>query len=116
LNIIRHRHEIDYVPWTDPLIVLTGLMFGYLLAAEIFSLVYRPARAGRKVAYLTLASFLFLVLTLAVLLSGQTQHGAHRELKDTIDRGEVSNSIAHGLLLTEETNPCVRPSGTGRVA
>jgi ABC-type uncharacterized transport system permease subunit len=77
LNNIRHRHEVDYVPWSDPVVILTGLMFGYLLAAEIFSLVYRPARAGRKVAYLTVASFLFLVLTLAVLLSGQTQHGTH---------------------------------------
>ena len=54
-------------------------MFGYLLTAEIFSLAYRPAREGRKVAYLTVASFLFLVLTLAMLLSGQTQHGTHPE-------------------------------------
>lgn len=75
LNNIQHRHEVDYVPWSDPLVILTGLMFGYLLVAEIFSVVYRPARAGRKVAYLTVASFLFLVLTLAVLLSGQSQHG-----------------------------------------
>jgi len=76
LNNIRHRHESDYVPWTDPVVILTGLMFLYLLVAEIFSLLYRPARAGRKVAYLTVASFGFLLLTLAVLLSGKTQHGA----------------------------------------
>ncbi|MEX0978598.1 MAG: hypothetical protein WDZ48_07090, partial [Pirellulales bacterium] len=68
LNIIQHRHETDYVPWSDPLILVTGVMFAYLLTAGIFSLVYRPARAGRKVAYLTVASFVFLVITLAVLL------------------------------------------------
>lgn len=75
LNIIRHRDETDYVPWTDPLILITGAMFAYLFSAGVFSLVYRPARAGKKVAYLTVASFVFLVITLAVLVSGQTEHG-----------------------------------------
>ena len=33
LNLIRHRHDSDYVPWSDPLVVITGVMFLYLLAA-----------------------------------------------------------------------------------
>ncbi|RMG04218.1 MAG: hypothetical protein D6741_01305, partial [Planctomycetota bacterium] len=39
---------------------------------------YRPAREGRKVAYLTLVSFVFLVLALGTVLSRVTQHGGRR--------------------------------------
>ena len=37
-------------------------MLLWLIAAEVFRLVYPAARRGRKVAYLTLASFVFLVV------------------------------------------------------
>ena len=40
-------------------------MLAWLLAAAVFNAVYRPARRGRKVAYLTIASFVFLVIALA---------------------------------------------------
>jgi hypothetical protein len=51
----------------------------WLVAAEVFRLVYPAARRGRKVAYLTLASFGFLVIALAALMLVDTVHGeSHR--------------------------------------
>ena len=44
----------------------SGLLLLWLAAAMVFNVVYRPARQGRKVAYLTLASAGFLLLVLAV--------------------------------------------------
>jgi hypothetical protein len=46
-----------------------------MLAAAVFSVVYRPARQGRKVAYLTVASFLFLAAVLAYQLMASSLHG-----------------------------------------
>ncbi len=40
----------------------------------VFNVVYRPARQGRKVAYLTLASAGFLLLVLAVTRLAPTAH------------------------------------------
>jgi ABC-type uncharacterized transport system permease subunit len=53
------------VPWTDPVVLSLSGMFTWLIAAEAFRLAYPAARRGRKVAYLTLAAFVFLILTLA---------------------------------------------------
>ena len=75
LNLIKHQNEAERVPWTDPVVVLTDVMFAWLAAAGIFSLVYKPARQGRKVAYLTIASLIFLAITLWAVLRGNTQHG-----------------------------------------
>ncbi len=52
------------VPWY----VVAGLvaMFAWLLLHVIIGAFYRPIRQGRKVAYLTMVSFVFLVLALAL--------------------------------------------------
>ncbi len=50
-------------------------MLAWLVAASLFNAAYRPARHGRKVAYLTIASFGFLALALATLLLVDTGHG-----------------------------------------
>ena len=53
----------------------------WLVAAEVFRLVYPAARRGRKVAYLTLASFVFLVIALASFTLLDTVHGTtHRDM------------------------------------
>ena len=63
LNLVNRQHQAQrYLPWNDPVIWSSGLLLIWLLAAASFSLFYRPARQGRKVAYLTVASFVFLVL------------------------------------------------------
>jgi hypothetical protein len=74
LNLIRHAHHQSSVSWTDPVVLSSALLFLWLTAATIFETFYKPAREGRKVAYLTLASFLFLGLVLVFVLLGR--HGS----------------------------------------
>jgi hypothetical protein len=50
-------------------------MLSWLIAAEAFRLAYPAARRGRKVAYLTLAGFVFLVLTLATFAQHENMTG-----------------------------------------
>ncbi len=45
-----------------------------LLVATLFEIFYKPAQQGRKVAYLTLASFVFLVLVLTLTLTSSSTH------------------------------------------
>jgi ABC-type uncharacterized transport system permease subunit len=79
---LKHRGEAGYIPWSDPVVLSLAAMLGWLVVAEIFRWVYPAARRGRKVAYLTLASFMFLVITLvSVTLLLDTVHGAtNREI------------------------------------
>jgi ABC-type uncharacterized transport system permease subunit len=65
MSIAKHRDEATYALWTDPVVLSLAAMMLWLVAAEVFRLVYPAARQGRKVAYLTLASFVFLVIALA---------------------------------------------------
>ena len=51
-------------PWTDPVVLSSGALFAWVSAATVFESFYKPARQGKKVAYLTLASFVFLGLVL----------------------------------------------------
>ncbi len=74
VNLVKHQRQLAQMSWLDPVVWTSGLMFLWLVAACVFTLVYRPARQGRKVAYLTLASFVFLVVTLAMTLY-YTDHG-----------------------------------------
>jgi ABC-type uncharacterized transport system permease subunit len=63
------------VPWTDPVVLSLSGMLSWLVGAEAFRLAYPAARRGRKVAYLTLAGFVFLVFTLATFARHDTVHG-----------------------------------------
>lgn len=77
LNVaIRVGRGASGLGWNDPVVWTSGLLFGWLMAAWLFSALYRPARRGRKVAYLTFATFGFLVLTLAVVLWAPSDHPA----------------------------------------
>ena len=67
------------VPWTDPVVLSLSGMLSWLVAAEAFRLAYPAARRGRKVAYLTLAGFVFLVLTLATFSQHDDDAAAKRE-------------------------------------
>jgi ABC-type uncharacterized transport system permease subunit len=92
LNLINIRSAADCVPWTDPVVWSTWLMFFWLLAAVVLSALHRPAGQGRKVAYLTVASFVFLVIMLAVGLLMNSRHwgrdkaeGGGRRAEGTVD-------------------------------
>jgi ABC-type uncharacterized transport system permease subunit len=82
MSLAVHRDESSYVLWTDPVVLSLAAMLLWLIVAEVFRLVYPAARRGRKVAYLTLASFVFLIIALASLMLLDNVHG---------DRGEATN-------------------------
>ena len=77
LNLVnRERTNGESLAWTDPVVWSSALLLVWMLAAAVFSLFYKPARQGRKVAYLTVASFLFLVLALGIQLASSSGHGS----------------------------------------
>ena len=78
LNAINRGRDAGFVPWNDPVILSTVAMFGWLVVSSGLSLVYRPAREGRRVAYLTVVSFIFLAIALTFVLFRDTQHGGVR--------------------------------------
>ncbi len=62
----RGRHGEVY--WSDPVVWTSSALVGWMVLAAAFNLLYKPARHGRKVAYITLATFVFLAVVLAALL------------------------------------------------
>ncbi len=74
LNLTRRTQGDMAVPWTDPVVLSSSLLVGWMIAAWLFSVLYKPAQQGRKVAYLTVASFVFLLIALISILT-PTQHG-----------------------------------------
>jgi hypothetical protein len=79
LNLIESRGRTPAVPWTDSVVISSGILLVWLIAASAFEWLYKPAQQGRKVAYLTVASFLFLALVMAMLLVGRSEHAKPRE-------------------------------------
>lgn len=73
LNLANRGQSIG---WGDPVILSSGVLFVWLLAVCLFEWLYVPARQGRKVVYLTLASFIFLSLALAFVLFGKHASGS----------------------------------------
>jgi hypothetical protein len=71
LNVIRPWDDGHRVSWTDPVVLSSGILFAWLTGVTIFEWLYKPARQGKKVAYLTLASFVFLGLALYFVLNGE---------------------------------------------
>jgi ABC-type uncharacterized transport system permease subunit len=74
LNLVHYRLHIDELPWDDSIVWSWGVLLAWLLAAAGFSFFYKPARKGRKVAYLTVASFVFLVLSIGMQFLVPTEH------------------------------------------
>lgn len=92
-GVIMNLNESGAVAWASRAIVLSFVLLAWLLAAVGMEFFYKPARQGRKVAYLTLASFGFLVLAMTgVLGSNHGTNGPPRlekfaEDKETLIRG-----------------------------
>ncbi|MCX7425917.1 MAG: cytochrome c biogenesis protein CcsA [Planctomycetia bacterium] len=86
-EILRLLSQGDRLPWYDPVVLSTVCVFLWLLAAAVVGVLYRPAQAGRKVAYLTLVSFVALVVALALVLSVDTQHGGRQSRAEAVDGG-----------------------------
>jgi ABC-type uncharacterized transport system permease subunit len=120
LNLVNTGNEGARLYWNDPVVLSTWLMFFWLLAAVVAIAVYRPARQGRKVAYLTVASFVFLVIMLAAGLLMDSRHwgrGERRnaecgmmndELQTADDCGERPSFIIHrsSFIISPGGRPC----------
>lgn len=78
LNVINHGRQVDELAWTDPVVLTSNLAVVWLFVATLFTMLYKPARQGHKVAYLTVASFVFLLITLGVSLLVNTEHSGRR--------------------------------------
>jgi ABC-type uncharacterized transport system permease subunit len=85
------------LPWTDPVVISTSGMLSWLVAAEAFRIAYPAARRGRKVAYLTLAGFVFLLITLAAFMSADSMHGRGGSSVETRDLRENLKPQASSL-------------------
>ncbi len=90
---VTHRVQGDRpLPWNDPVVLSSLLMFGWLLLSSGIGVVYRPVRKGRKVAYLTVVSFVFLVIALWSVLGNVTQHLGRPEQGTVPKTSEVSKT------------------------
>jgi ABC-type uncharacterized transport system permease subunit len=78
LNAIKSSGKGPAVPWTDSVVVSSAVLLAWLVAASLFEWFYKPAQQGRKVAYLTVASFVFLAVVMALLLLSPSQHARPR--------------------------------------
>jgi ABC-type uncharacterized transport system permease subunit len=74
LNVIRAPQSHGRLPWGDPVVLSTLGTFAWLLVSLVVTWLYRPIRAGPKVAYFTVVSFLVLVIALGVGLFVHTAH------------------------------------------
>lgn len=110
LNLINYRDQVDRVPWNDPFVVSTIAMFGWLVLSSLIGLWYRPAREGRRVAYLTVVSFLFLVIALSVSLFVDTQHGGS-SAKLRVGESRSHEPMADGQLRQAASDPVHRRGG-----
>lgn len=76
LSRFAQTGDQNFVPWTDPVVISLTTMTAWLVVAEVFRLVYPAARHGRKVAYLTVAAFVFLLLVLGTMTMKDSLHAA----------------------------------------
>jgi ABC-type uncharacterized transport system permease subunit len=67
-------NDTQRLSWANPVVLSLTLMTGWLLVAEVFRMLYPAARQGRKVAYLTMAAFVFLLLVFASVMWGDSFH------------------------------------------
>ncbi len=87
LNLINHAGRL---PWHDPVVLSTTIMLAWLVLSAGLGALYKPARHGRKVAYLTVVSFVFLVVALSIGFFVDTQHGAPRSERGGLEDPEVA--------------------------
>ena len=71
MNVQFQNKLKDIVPWDDMVVISSSVLLLWLIAVSIFEMLYRPARQGKKIAYLTMASFLFLIMVLYFVIFGQ---------------------------------------------
>jgi ABC-type uncharacterized transport system permease subunit len=115
LNLIDARSRVRPVPWNDPFVLSTILMFGWLMLSSLIGTFYCPAREGRKVAYLTVVGFLFLVIALSMGLFVTTSHvggrgeGRVEREEEKGERGEATSPTVEYLSFSFPLNSPLSP-------
>jgi ABC-type uncharacterized transport system permease subunit len=84
LNLIDPANQVS---WRDPMVFGTLVMFGWLTFSTLAILFYKPIRRGRRVAYLTLLSFLLLTIVLGTGLVTRGRHVGSRSGQENIHLG-----------------------------
>jgi len=68
INMLRQNElEGPLIAWSSPVIWSSAVLFIWLLVVVAINFLYKPAQQGRKVAYLMVSSFLFLLLELVLV-------------------------------------------------
>ena len=67
INISNRNQGADVLAWSDPVIWTSAVLLGWLLIVVTFNLLYRPVRQGRKVSYLVVFCFVFMVLEIGIV-------------------------------------------------
>ena len=68
INMLRQNElEGPLIAWSSPVIWSSAVLFIWLLVVVGINFLYKPAQQGRKVAYLMVSSFLFLLLELVLV-------------------------------------------------
>ncbi|MGQ9769710.1 MAG: hypothetical protein ACUVQG_04070 [Thermogutta sp.] len=93
LNALQRGTAQKHLPWHDPVVISTFILFFWIGGSLLIGYIYRPMREGRRVAYLTIVSFIFMLLVLGMTLFGATQHGQSRE--GPINSQEVKGTQLH---------------------
>lgn len=65
--ILKLNRQSDAVAWSDPLVIWSAVLTAWLVAVTAVESLYRPARDGHKVVYLSLASAVFLAVSLLIV-------------------------------------------------
>ena len=106
-GVVMNLNKLGEIPWTNRGIMLSALLFVWLASATAVEFLYAPASRGRKVAYLTLASFGFLVLAMSGLLT--TSHGGGTKVENATDASDtVRTQWGRDNRFAETVSPCQR--------
>ena len=117
LNLIRHANDSAVVAWTEPAVWSSALLLSWLVGAMVFNWLYKPARQGRKVAYLTFAHFGFLIIVLVLVLS--SEHAADERVsirrsyagQHALGERSYGRSGLHQIAKTEDRKPKTQAGG-----
>ena len=109
MNLTGQDELAGSIPWHDPVILSSGILFTWLVAAALASVFYKPARHGRKVALLVSASFLFLVLELGfVWFMGHGNADGQQEPPAPVTQViDLRNLPAFGETIVDQKHSCL---------
>ena len=68
INLVNRIQGVVLVTWQDPVVWTSATLLVWLLASLAFNWWYRRNREGRRVSYLVMSCFLFLVLEIGLVL------------------------------------------------